>query len=86
MIGIRFEGDPAEEDAIITRMREAGIEVQVNRTKPRGAGVTHQYAMARLTDAPWPPAGLAPIRVDSTLGQPAPALPASNRPVRRRRG
>lgn len=85
MIGIRFEGDPAEEDAIIARMREAGIEVQVNRTKPRGAGVTHQYAIARLSDMPWPPAGLAPIRVDSTLGHPVPALPAASRPVRRRR-
>lgn len=85
MISIRFEGDPAEYNAIIERMRAAGIHVQVNREKRREL-VTHAYGIAQLMGGPFPAAGAETVTVESTLGQPAPELPAprGRRPARRR--
>lgn len=81
MLSMRLGGDPGETAALITAMRAAGIEVQVDNAKARREGITHTYAMVRLADRP---AGdRDPIRVDAELGEPPRELPAGRG---RRRG
>jgi hypothetical protein len=93
MLDVRLGGDPGESQELLRRLRSVGVEVQVNRVKPRSEGITHTYAVALVVGyepdggtaavvAPAATGAAGVVRVPSTTGR---ALPAGDRRPRRRR-
>nr|MDT0660801.1 hypothetical protein [Micromonospora sp. DSM 115978] len=82
MLQIRVEGDPAESQALLDKLAQAGIEIQVGAAKRRSQGITHTYAVVRLPDWPTPDSrGDEAVRTRSHVDRPA--LAAGRRPSRR---